>query len=167
MFCQYCGCELPNDAKFCNACGKPLESSAVAKGTQFAGFWVRFTAAMIDIVILLIPCLLVSFLLRASFRHGNPLVDFANPIMSTAIWWAYSAVLQSSKWQATLGKKILGLKVCDYQGVRISFARASGRFFASYLSALLVGIGFIMVAFTRNKQGLHDFMAKTLVVRSL
>jgi ssDNA-binding Zn-finger/Zn-ribbon topoisomerase 1 len=80
-------------------------------------------------------------------------------------WWVYFAVLESSEWQATLGKMVCGLIVVDEYDNRISFARATGRYFAQILSALILGIGFIMVAFTRRKQGLHDLLAGTLVTR--
>lgn len=167
MYCQKCGKETPNDAKFCGGCGKPIQISANS-GNQYAGFWIRFAAYAIDSVILLIPTLLVSFLYRATIPADNPfagLVDFFDFLMGLSIWWVYVAVLHSSAWQATLGKKLLGMKVVDYAGSRISFGRASGRYFAGFLSALLLGIGFIMVAFTKQKQALHDKLASTLVVR--
>ena len=84
-----------------------------------------------------------------------------------AINWLYEAGLQSSKFQATLGKLILGMRVVDTKGQRIGFAQASGRFFASLLSGLLFCIGYLMVAFSAHKQALHDRIAGTLVVRRL
>jgi len=77
--------------------------------------------------------------------------------------WLYEALLTSSSWQGTVGKRLLSLKVTDLGGNRISFARATGRFFAKILSRMIWHIGFIMVAFTQRKQGLHDFLAGTLV----
>ena len=74
--------------------------------------------------------------------------------------WLYWALMESSAWQATLGKKLFGLKVTDLQGRRISFARASGRYFGK-----IVFVGFIMVAFTEKKQALHDMIAGCLVVK--
>ncbi|MBS3800254.1 MAG: RDD family protein, partial [Thioalkalivibrio sp.] len=62
-------------------------------------------------------------------------------------------------------KRLFGLRVVDFDGERISFARATGRHFASILSGLTLGIGYIMVAFTRRRQALHDLIAQTLVVR--
>jgi uncharacterized RDD family membrane protein YckC len=81
--------------------------------------------------------------------------------------WLYYALLESSTWQATLGKKALGLEVTDVEGRRISFGRASGRFFAKIISALILFIGFIMAGFTEKKQALHDIIAGTLVIRKL
>jgi uncharacterized RDD family membrane protein YckC len=80
--------------------------------------------------------------------------------------WLYEAFMESSSYQATLGKMIFGLKVTDLNGNRICFARATGRHFAKILSAMILGIGYIMVAFTERKQGLHDLLAGTLVRRT-
>ena len=80
------------------------------------------------------------------------------------IGWLYSALLESSPNQATVGKMALGIKVTDLDGERISFGRATGRHFGKILSFLILCIGYLMVAFTERKQGLHDLMAGTLVV---
>lgn len=86
-------------------------------------------------------------------------------IIGLVITWIYYAVLHSSKWQATLGNKLLGLKVTDLHGQRISFGRATGRFFSkSILSGILL-IGYIIAAFTERKQALHDMIAGTLVIK--
>jgi uncharacterized RDD family membrane protein YckC len=73
--------------------------------------------------------------------------------------------MESSARQATLGKMALGIVVTDLDGNRIGFGRATGRYFAKILSALILLIGFIMAAFTQKKQGLHDIIAGTLVVK--
>ncbi len=78
---------------------------------------------------------------------------------------AYYALLESSRWQATVGKRVCGLRVTRLDGQRISLPRAIGRYFAKFLSALILCIGFLMIAWTRRKQGLHDLIADTLVVR--
>ena len=77
--------------------------------------------------------------------------------------WLYEASLTSSTWQGTVGKHLLGLRVTDLAGNPIDFARSTGRFFAKFLSRLCFSIGYIMVAFTERKQGLHDILAGTLV----
>jgi uncharacterized RDD family membrane protein YckC len=81
--------------------------------------------------------------------------------------WLYEAFMESSSYQATLGKMIFGMKVTDLNGNRISFERATGRHFAKWLSAMIFCIGYIMVGFTERKQGLHDLLAGTLVLRKL
>jgi uncharacterized RDD family membrane protein YckC len=77
----------------------------------------------------------------------------------------YYSVMESSPWQATLGKRALGLQVTDLQGRRISFGRATGRYFAKIVSGLTLSIGYLMAGFTRRKQALHDIIAECLVVR--
>jgi uncharacterized RDD family membrane protein YckC len=79
--------------------------------------------------------------------------------------WLYEAFMESSSYQATLGKMIFGMKVTDLAGNRISFERATGRHFAKWLSAMILLIGYIMVGLTERKQGLHDLLAGTLVRR--
>lgn len=79
--------------------------------------------------------------------------------------WLYFATFESSPWQATPGKKVLGLRVTDLEGGRLSFIRASGRYFGKIISSLLFGIGFVMAGFTEKKQALHDMLAGCLVLR--
>jgi uncharacterized RDD family membrane protein YckC len=81
--------------------------------------------------------------------------------------WLYSAYFESSEWQATVGKKVMNLVVTDMQGNRVSFGRASGRFFAKIISGLIpLGIGYILAGVTEKKQALHDMIASCLVLRS-
>ena len=87
-------------------------------------------------------------------------------MVTIAASWLYEALMESSSYQATLGKMIFGMKVTDLYGNRISFARAMGRHFAKILSGMILCIGFIMVGLTERKQGLHDLLAGTLVWRS-
>jgi uncharacterized RDD family membrane protein YckC len=84
-------------------------------------------------------------------------------LINVVIVWLYFAMQESSAEQATVGKRILGIIVTNKEGGRISFAQATIRYFSKYLSSILI-IGFIMSAFTKNKQGLHDMIADTLVV---
>ena len=79
--------------------------------------------------------------------------------------WLYYTLMESSRYQATLGKMVLGIQVTDLEGNRISLARANGRYFGKVLSKMVLYIGFIMAAFTEKKQALHDVIAGCLVVR--
>ena len=81
------------------------------------------------------------------------------------IYWLYASLMESSTLQATLGKLFFGIQVTDTLGERISLLRATGRHFAKYLSMCIFAVGFLMVAFTRRKQALHDMVAECLVVR--
>jgi uncharacterized RDD family membrane protein YckC len=77
--------------------------------------------------------------------------------------WLYFAILETMK-QATPGKMIVGIKVTDMNGTPITFGRATGRYFAKIISSLTFGVGYIMAAFTQQKQALHDIISGCLVV---
>jgi uncharacterized RDD family membrane protein YckC len=78
--------------------------------------------------------------------------------------WLYYTTAESSQQQATLGKRLVGLRVVSDAGTRISFARANGRYWAKSLSGLTLGIGYLVCAFTPRKQALHDLMSGCCVV---
>jgi uncharacterized RDD family membrane protein YckC len=138
---------------------------------RYAGFWLRFVAAVIDsIIISIIAYILVSLLGLNNLELTQSYYDALNSpstLLHTGIFWLYFAVLESSPLQATFGKKILGLRVTDDCGNRISFLRACGRYLGKIVSAFIFMIGFIMVAFSSRKQGLHDKMANCYVVKGL
>lgn len=83
-----------------------------------------------------------------------------------ALAWLYYALCESSRFQATLGKKVLGLKVVNLKGEKVNFLQASGRYFGKLLSRMTLMFGFVMVAFTKKRQALHDKIAKTLVIHA-
>jgi uncharacterized RDD family membrane protein YckC len=130
---------------------------------KYAAFSMRLCAALIDAVVLSIPQALIDTAISPTTSHEHDSVPW---ILSLVLQWLYFAWLESSPWQATLGKKILGLRVSDLAGRRISFCRASGRFFAKLVSLISLCIGFLMIAFTEKKQGLHDMLAGTIVTKS-
>ena len=142
-----------------------------AERNCYGGFWLRVGAYAVDCVVLLIPTLMISFLYRALTPAASDAeqsaVALVDACLSVIVWWVYTAALQSSTWQATVGKKVCGLRVVGYGGDRISFGRATGRYFAGFLSALLLCMGFFMIAWTRRRQGLHDMMAETYVVKEV
>ena len=130
---------------------------------QYAGFWRRFLAFLIDGIIL---ATVDYFLGRAM---GLDPTDFhqdrtAYDALTTLIHWLYFAGMESSSLSATLGKLALGITVGDLNGNRISFLRATGRHFAKIISGLLCFIGYIMAGFTAKKQALHDMIAGCLVL---
>jgi len=121
----------------------------------YAGFWRRATAASLDVVLLLIPMVMV-----ARFMPDGALQQFVNIILGCG----YYAGFHSSSLQATPGKKVFGIKVTDHDGGRIGIGRAVGRYFAAWLSFAVLGVGFLLAAFTRKRQALHDLICSTLVV---
>jgi len=164
----------------------PVGDVPPVRATVYAGFWLRFVAAFIDGLILGIPIAFVAFLLIASaipFLRDTqdptavimtilPRILFLLVIYIVAAW-LYWGLMESSAWQATLGKKALGLQVTDMAGSRPTFGRTSGRFFAGrgismvpYVGGLYFLVSCIMAGFTEKKQALHDMIASCLVIRN-
>ncbi len=135
---------------------------------SYAGFWKRFAAAIIDCIVTTIGGFIIGFvfgfIMAVSVTNDPQILRGMGNILGIILGWIYFAAMESSPMQGTLGKMALGIKVTDMEGNRISFGKATGRHFGKIISALLLGIGFLMVAFTRKKQGLHDIMARCLVV---
>ncbi len=130
----------------------------------YAGFWKRFAAAMIDGVIMTVASSFFMVAARFIALHAASATGFFGYTTSIVVRWLYYALMESSPSQATVGKMALGIKVTDYDGNCISFGRATGRHFGKIVSSLTLLIGYLMVAFTPRKQGLHDIMAGCLVV---
>lgn len=136
-------------------------TTLLSKHVAYAGFWRRVAAYMIDWLVLLVPSFALGALLGGVLGDvGAALAQIAALILS----WVYFASMESSPRQGTVGKRAMGLRVCDINGQRISFGKATGRHFGKILSALIICIGYLMVAFTDRNQGLHDKMAGTLVL---
>lgn len=158
-----------------------LDQPEYATGIRYGGFWERFAAAFIDGIIVWIAMKIISLALFTTPQldineSENPgeiwsalgqfyLEMVPSMIVSLVINWLYFAYMESSENQATIGKMALNLKVTDLRGERISFGRATGRFFSKYVSSLTLLIGYIMAAFTERKQALHDMIAGTLVMK--
>jgi uncharacterized RDD family membrane protein YckC len=122
----------------------------------YGSFFNRLAAIFIDGLIVQIPLYILQFAL--------PDAAVAFSVLGVVAQWLYFAVQESGVEQATIGKKLLGLKVTDLNGERISFGKATGRYFAKIISGIILLIGYIMAAFTDKKQALHDMIAGTLVV---
>lgn len=165
---------------------QPLPQTTAAALEDFAGFWKRVAAFILDAIILQIPSYFImkmmgndaaqetmkQSLLAApgdahamlAAYHQYYATMAAAVLITTVLAWLYFAVCQSSTWQATLGKLALGIRVTDLQGRRISFPRALGRYPAKIISYITLCIGFMMAGWTRRKQALHDMICSTLVL---
>lgn len=134
-----------------------------ARTTGYGGFPSRVLAGAIDGLVVGI----VAALAIVVFASGTVSMRFGIEIAVACLLfgWLYFALLESSDRGATVGKRMLHLRVVDDRGARISFLRATGRYFAKFISAIVLMIGFIMVALTDRKRALHDIIAGTLVVR--
>ena len=160
MICPQCGTKNEIGTEYCRRCGTSLQQPVYR---EYAGFWRRFCAALID------DCPF-SLTVVISIWYGSRNIYsgiFAVGILAAVIVvrWIYFAGLESSSKQATVGKIILSIIVTDMEGNRISFGKATIRHFAKILSGLLFYAGFVMIAFTEKRQGLHDMIAGCLVVK--
>jgi uncharacterized RDD family membrane protein YckC len=154
----------------------PYQALAPTVGVGYGGFWIRVVAFIIDAIIVRVVVAPVGIMFGSLGLAGGMMRGFPHrglAILGGGVTfillvfgnWLYEAFMESSSYQATLGKMIFGMKVTDLNGNRISFERATGRHFAKWLSGLILCIGYIMVGFTERKQGLHDLLAGTLVRR--
>jgi uncharacterized RDD family membrane protein YckC len=204
VYCSKCGAAMGDGAAFCGTCGQRVSVAAVTASTlvtvpvqagvpahaavphvEYAGFWARFLAFLIDgvvmsfgVVLVVIPLIFLTGL-GALLSRIHPdeewndagvfvilVVLFLFATVSLAVTWLYHAWMESSEWQATVGKKALGLVVTDLAGQRVSFGRATGRHFSKIITNMVPAlVGYIMAGFTAKKQALHDMIAGCLVLR--
>jgi uncharacterized RDD family membrane protein YckC len=165
--CSNCRSPLSTGLRICPACGQrqqvaasnslglsplPLASAHIPYQLNPVGFWHRAGAFVIDLVIL-IPIVTVG-------------QQFMPVVAGLICWWLYFALFESSGWHATPGKRIRGIEVTDINGVHLRFGRATLRFAGRLLSTAPLFLGFLLAAFTQNKQTLHDLIASTLVIKS-
>ena len=214
MYCSNCGAAMVDGAAFCSNCGQvflvapatrapilsasiaaPMEGGAAAipayagyaavPRVEYAGFWLRFWAFLIDnvvmgiaFVLILIPLIFLTGLggFIGAIHPDETFNDvgifmligliFLAATVSLVFTWLYHALMESSEWQATVGKRLLGLVVTDMAGQRLSFWRATARHFAKIITNMVPAlIGYIMAGFTEKKQALHDMLAGCLVLR--
>ncbi|MCB0221002.1 MAG: RDD family protein [Chrysiogenetes bacterium] len=203
MFCIRCGSQNEAGAQYCSSCGNPLGGGVPAQAPEgalpqdpggaalqapleYAGFWRRFVAWLIDMFLLGIVLTPVQKVLFHYFGVDPAMVESLSlgvipdlsdlqdlgsawakvNLISFVLAWPYFALMQSSVKQATLGKMALGIKVADENGDRISMPKATARYFSKFVSQLILYIGYLMAAFTGRKQALHDKLAGTLVIRA-
>ena len=158
----------------------------MSKIYPYAGFWKRAVAFLIDSIVLSIPMTIITMGLlvpqgmafaKLAASGTEPAPDVMMGMMGryfatlALTWtivmvggWLYYALMESGKNQGTLGKMAMGIKVTGPHGERISFARATGRFFAKWISGMTLYFGFYMAGFTQKRQALHDIVATTLVI---
>ncbi|MBI2858470.1 MAG: RDD family protein [Chloroflexi bacterium] len=193
-FCQGCGSALtgePSGPAIAATTPPPVATvapaSAQPRSVAYAGFWRRFVAYIIDYLITSIAANIIFFLpllailgrdQAQSLGWLDPFsqaMDMLPPMRILAVFgaafvidiigiWLYHALMESSRLQATVGKLAIGIQVTDANGNRITFARATGRFFSKLISGITLFIGFFMAGFTSKKQALHDIIADTLVI---
>ena len=192
LVCPACAQAVPASgtprASSCPACGTPLDDAGAAErptgddrtilstrplpigARAYAGLWRRAVALAIDTILLWLGALPLGLLVAAGRGAAHAGVGTGGGRVAIVGLeglgvWLYFALLESSAWSATLGKRALGLRVTDSSGAHIRFGRATRRLAAKLVSAAPLGLGFLMAAFTARRQALHDLLAGTLVVR--
>ena len=195
MYCSKCGALMADGAMFCSACGQAFSTAvaiarpmivqvASAPRVEYGGFWLRFLAYLIDGAVIMIGVCVVAIPLffltgfGAFLSEIHPEEDWnENGVWvliavfllfgtaSLVVTWLYHAWMESSEWQATVGKKALDLVVTDMDGRRVSFWRATGRHFAKIVSNMIYPFGHILAGFTEKKQALHDMIAGCVILR--
>ncbi len=155
--------------------------------TNYAGFWLRFVALIIDSIIIGVVQSFVFVPILAALGFGfvksAETMDFTDPdqaagmmasimamvggywILSLTLNTLYHTFMEASKFQGSVGKIALGLKVTDLQGSKLDFVKALVRNLCKLISSAIMLIGYIMAGFTEKKQALHDMIASTLVVK--
>jgi uncharacterized RDD family membrane protein YckC len=155
---------------------------------QYAGFWRRFVAWFLDMVLLLIILAPIRYIfMPASIRKvfsaeymqhkhtedmppipsiGDLITLSVLIVLMYLITYLYYALWESSQQQGTPGKLALGIKVTDVHGQRLSFWRASARFINRYITNATLLVGYMMAGWTSHKQALHDKLGNCLVIKS-
>ncbi|HVP96305.1 RDD family protein [Methanoregula sp.] len=187
QFCQWCGAPIDAVPAGPTVMASPEVEEEPEIGV-YAGLGRRFVAFIIDIILIaLFGVIVVAFFNQANgimylyylvALHApiSSLTDAGTPIAAlgpivaavgllvVVVPWLYYAGFESSRGQATPGKVLMRLEVTDLEGNRISFARATLRFFGKFISTLIIFIGFLMIGLTKKRQGLHDKIAGCLVL---
>ena len=184
MFCPNCGQENAPGARACETCGADLTRVTVAQPDSqtakqavsvdrpafiYGGFWRRLVAYFIDYLVLIPVVALFSIPLIISIYDGtageNPTDVLLLLLTLYLVRPLYFTILEASAKQATLGKMMVRLIVTDADGNRISFGRAAGRNYARIISEYFFYVGYIIIAFNKKKQGLHDLLASTIIIK--
>ncbi len=151
----------------CASCGATLvatfETPAPPLPSKYAGFWIRFGATIIDGVIIFFISFVLSYFLLV--RIVGYRASFLSPIFCFPLYWLYYWLFIGLRGQ-TPGKMVVGIKVVDARGDRVGLGVAALReILGKTLSAIALYIGFLWIAFDYNKQGWHDKIASTYVVK--
>jgi uncharacterized RDD family membrane protein YckC len=151
-------------------------AASATEPVEYAGFWRRVWAGSIDVCIEALGALLLTLGLDVGLRRfgrvfgitpwdSKVFTGVAFILILSVGAWLYCAWAESSSWQATVGKRLLGLQVVTAQGARTSFGQATIRHLMKFLSLFCLTIGFMMSGWTKRRQALHDMPCDCLVIR--
>lgn len=176
MFCSQCGSEGANNAKFCKSCGAAVNlestvppisasdgqtSNSTVMAARYADFWRRGAAAIVDWQIVGTAG---AFVNRFLSTKSDDIQLFGS--VAFMLFVAIRFAIWESRDSATIGKRLFHLSVLRSDQTKLSFLRALGRFFGRWLSAAVLGVGYLMQPFTAKKQALHDMMTDSVVVQN-
>jgi len=145
---------------------------------QYAGFWKRLAAYAVDSIIFLTIGIGAGIVWGISIKVGNPEAttetlqtliksnEVTTNLIPVLMWTLYFVLMESSKWQGSIGKIVMGIRVKTSEGKRLNLVQALFRHLCSYVSLASLCIGFAMIGWTQRKQGLHDKIMSTIVVDS-
>ena len=178
------------DGDFCLFCGDVLTESGrhlavqlqgstiivpITEGREYAGFWRRVWAGTIDVCLEIVVALLITLLIDAVFKlvgrvigiegeNAKYVTGFTFIVLLAVGGWLYAALSESSRYRATIGKRIMHLQVVNADGEKLNFGQASVRHVMKFLSLFTLGIGFLMAGFSKRRQALHDLPNDCLVI---
>ena len=166
VYCYKCGVRLPDEIQFgAESIGPP------------AGFWIRFVAHLVDqlflgIIGFVISNIFATFLVDTSL-NGALYFEFTD--VPLFMWWTLGITVALEvlyftvaigAWGRTIGKAMLGIKVVRRNGTRVSYARSLARCLLYLIQLeLIIGLTFLVIAFNPEKQGIHDMICDTGVVK--
>ncbi len=133
----------------------------------FGSFDQRLLASALDWFFVSGVCILLAFILTLFISDTATRLAIAFGLLAVipAAKLIYHVIMESSAKQATYGKQIIRIKVCDMQGNRIGFGRGAGRNLAKLFSVLTFFVGYLLCFFNKQQQCLHDMIAGTLVMK--
>tara|TARA_B100000929_G_C15271976_1_gene340498 strand:+ start:72 stop:590 length:519 start_codon:yes stop_codon:yes gene_type:complete len=142
---------------------KKVEYSELSGNQKYAGFWHRFLAGIIDLIIIYVGTFVIFFVigLLVSSDVATILMLSAN-VIGFIVSLFYYVLFQSSSKQATPSMMTIEIKIYNENLQRVGFWRLTLRYFSTILSNIILGIGFFMIGWTKRKQGLHDMIARTI-----
>jgi uncharacterized RDD family membrane protein YckC len=142
-------------------------NSNTASQTEYASFWSRVGAYLIDLIILTVIMMIYGFArgVLGAVTSGGDYGTIEFMIVELFLMWSYFSLQEASIRQATVGKRLMGIKVVSTRGDRLSLGKASLRTLGKVISMIIFSLPFIAAAFTEKKQGIHDFFADSIVVR--
>ena len=172
--CPRCNKVNEPGSAYCYSCGLPLDPGPArirqtVAGDVPGGFWIRLGASLIDgVVLIAVQVFLVALwpgLTLTEYYFGADLVIWRTVDSLGMIVDALYYIVGVSVWSTTIGKKALGLYVLRPDGSRVGPGRALARYLAYFVSAILLFAGYLMIAFRKDKRGLHDLICDTVVVK--